>query len=117
MTLDEITSALKSSDTTPLAALRAGVAKTDELAPLIFAIAEKLCRGVYLLPGQNDLLFYGLHILAAAVPAVQARSSKSAAEAPRSRRHGTDGRVVAFGWWGFSAVPIFRPQPPGHGYC
>src|ERR1700730_13599953 len=66
MTLDEITSALKSSDTTPLAALRAGVAKTDELAPLIFAIAEKLCRGVYLLPEQNDLLFYGLHILASA---------------------------------------------------
>jgi uncharacterized protein len=66
MTLDEITSTLKSSDTPPLAALRAGVAKTDELAPLIFAIAEKLCRGVYLLPEQNDLLFYGLHILAAA---------------------------------------------------
>jgi uncharacterized protein len=66
MTLDEITSTLKSSDTTPLAALRAGVAKTDELAPLIFALAEKLCRGVYLLPEQNDLLFYGLHILAAA---------------------------------------------------
>src|ERR1700693_805916 len=66
MTLDEITSTLKSSDTPPLAALRAGVAKTDELAPLIFAIAEKLCRGVYLLREENDLLFYGLHILAAA---------------------------------------------------
>jgi len=66
MTLDEITSALKLPDTTPLAALRAGVAKTDELAPLVFAIADKLCRGVYLLPEENDLLFYGLHILAAA---------------------------------------------------
>ena len=66
MTLDEITSALKSSDTTPMAALWAGVAKTDELAPLIFAIADKLCRGVYLLPEENDFLFYGLHILAAA---------------------------------------------------
>ncbi len=41
-TLDEITSALKLPDTTPLAALRAGVAKTDELAPLVFAIADKL---------------------------------------------------------------------------
>jgi len=40
MTLDEMT---KSSDTTPMSALRAGVAKTDELAPLIFAIADKLC--------------------------------------------------------------------------
>src|SRR6266481_2996203 len=57
MTLDEITSALKSSDATPMAALRAGVAKTDELAPLIFAIADKLCSGVYLLPEENDLLF------------------------------------------------------------
>jgi uncharacterized protein len=66
MTLDEITSALKLPDTTPLAALRAGVAKTDELAPLVFAIADKLCRGVYLLPEESDLLFYGLHILAAA---------------------------------------------------
>src|SRR5271170_7012089 len=65
MTLDEITSALKLPDTTPLAALRAGVDKTDELAPLVFAIADKLCRGVYLLQEENDLLFYGLHILAA----------------------------------------------------
>jgi uncharacterized protein len=66
MTLDEITSALKLPDTTPLAALRAGVGKTDELAPLVFAIGDKLCRGVYLLREENDLLFYGLHILAAA---------------------------------------------------
>src|SRR5258706_1967258 len=66
MTLDEIISALKSSDTTPMAALRAGIAKTDELAPLIFAIAYRLGSGVYLLPVENDLLFYGLHILAAA---------------------------------------------------
>src|SRR5712675_1418031 len=62
MTLDEITSALKSSDSTPMSALRAGVAKTDELAPLIFAIADKLCSGVYLLPEENNLLFYGLRI-------------------------------------------------------
>ena len=62
MTLDEIISALKSSDTTPMAALRAGIAKTDELAPLIFAIADRLCSGVYLLPEENNLLFYGLHI-------------------------------------------------------
>jgi hypothetical protein len=66
MTLDEITSALKLPDTTPLAALRAGVDKTEELAPLVFAIADKLCRGVYILQEENDLLFYGLHILAAA---------------------------------------------------
>ncbi len=45
-----------------MSALRAGVAKTDELAPLIFAIADKLCSGVYLLPEENNLLFYGLRI-------------------------------------------------------
>jgi uncharacterized protein len=66
MTLGEITSALKSPDATLLAALQAGVAKTDELAPLIVAVADKFCRGIYLLPEQHDLLFYGLHILAAA---------------------------------------------------
>jgi uncharacterized protein len=66
MTLDEITSALKSSDVVPLAALRASLANAEELAPLVFATADKLCRGVYLLPEENDLLFYGLHILAAA---------------------------------------------------
>jgi hypothetical protein len=66
MTVDEITFALKSSDAALLAALRAGLAKAEELAPLVFATADKLCRGVYLLPEENDLLFYGLHILAAA---------------------------------------------------
>ena len=66
MTLDEITSALKSPDLPPEAALAAGLAKADELAPSIYSIADKLCRGVYLLPAENELLFYGLHILAAA---------------------------------------------------
>ena len=66
MTIDEITRALKSSDGTSSAALHAGVDKANELAPAVFAAAEKLCRGVYLLPQDNELLFYGLHILAAA---------------------------------------------------
>ena len=66
MTLDEITSALKSEILPPDAALTAGLTKADELAPLVYAAADKLCRGVYLLPAENELLFYGLHILAAA---------------------------------------------------
>ena len=66
MTLDEITTALKSSDAAPSAALSAGVAKAEELAPLVFATADKLHRGIYLLPEESALLFYGLHILAAA---------------------------------------------------
>jgi hypothetical protein len=56
MTLDEITSTLKSPDLPPEAALAAGLAKADELAPAIYTIADKVCRGVYLLPAENELL-------------------------------------------------------------
>jgi uncharacterized protein len=66
MTIDEITRAIKSSSGAPSETLRAGVARANELAPSVFAAADKLCRGVYLLPDENALLFYGLHILAAA---------------------------------------------------
>jgi hypothetical protein len=66
MTLDDIMTALKTSDSIPVSALAAGVARADELAPRVFGIAEKFCRGTYLIPGDIDLLFYGLHILAAA---------------------------------------------------
>ena len=66
MTLDEITLALKTPDAPPAAALKAGLAKADQLAPLVYALAEKFSRGIYLLPGENATLLYGLHILAAA---------------------------------------------------
>ncbi len=68
MTLEEIASALKSSRKAivPVDAIKAGVAKADELAPIVFALVDKLCSGVYLIPEDNALLFYGLHILAAA---------------------------------------------------
>jgi uncharacterized protein len=66
MTVDEITRAIKSSSSAPSQIVRAGVGKANELAPSVFAAADKLCRGVYLLPEENALLFYGLHILAAA---------------------------------------------------
>jgi uncharacterized protein len=66
MTLDEITSALKSETLPPDAVLTAGLARADELAPIVYSVAEKFCRGVYLLPAEAELLFYGLHILAAA---------------------------------------------------
>ena len=65
MTPDEIASALGSPDAPPLAALKAGLTQADELAPIVYAIADKFCRGVYLLPEENGRLFYGLHILAA----------------------------------------------------
>jgi uncharacterized protein len=66
MKLEEITSALKSPGLPSADALRAGVAKADDLAPIIFALAGKLCDGVYLLPEENALLRAGLTILGAA---------------------------------------------------
>ncbi len=46
--------------------MRAGLAKADQLAPVIFALVDKLCEGIYLLPEESELLRYGLTILAAA---------------------------------------------------
>jgi hypothetical protein len=67
MTLEEITFALKSVDDAPTEALRAGLARADELAPLVFALTDKLCAGIYhLLPEESGLLRCGLTILAAA---------------------------------------------------
>ena len=66
MTLDEIMIVLNTSDAVLKDALTAGVACAAELAPPVFAVADKFCRGVYLLPSETDSLFYGLHILAAA---------------------------------------------------
>jgi hypothetical protein len=63
--------------------------KTDELAPLIFVIAEKLCRGILSLRFRQEVQ----KVL---------RKHRAAADAALNRR------IVAFGWWGFSAVPIFR---------
>ncbi len=64
MTLDEIIATLKTGEDT--AALTAGVAHAGELAPAVYTIADKFCQGVHLLPDDNELLFNGLHVLAAA---------------------------------------------------
>lgn len=66
MTLEEITSALKLAETPPVDALRAGLAEADQLAPTVFALVDKLCGGIYLLPEESRLLHYGLTVLAAA---------------------------------------------------
>jgi uncharacterized protein len=66
MTLEEITSALKSADAPSADALRAGLAEADRLAPVVFDLAGKLCDGVFLLPEESALLRCGLTILAAA---------------------------------------------------
>jgi uncharacterized protein len=64
MTLEEIIAALR-IESAPTA-LTAGMAHAAELAPIVYAIADKFCDGVYLLPRDNMLLFNGLHVLAAA---------------------------------------------------
>jgi uncharacterized protein len=66
MTRDEIIAALKSTNAVPTAALAAGVVHADAIAPVVYAIADKFCRGIYLLPAETELLFKGLHVLAAA---------------------------------------------------
>jgi yecA family protein len=66
MTFDEIISALKSRSTIPAAAIREGLSEADNLAPVVFALTDKLCEGGYLPPEDGNLLLFGLNILAAA---------------------------------------------------
>ena len=66
MTHEEILTALKSSGAPSADALRAGVDKAGELAPVIFTLADKACEGTHLLPDDSRLLLHGLTILAAA---------------------------------------------------
>src|SRR5690349_14048179 len=65
MNFAEIRQALETAPRMPEAALRDAAAHTDELAPLVIELIEKLEGGVYLLPEQAQLLFYGVHVLAA----------------------------------------------------
>lgn len=63
MTPHEIETALKVMEPLPREALRAGV---DQAAELAYDRAERFCRGIYLLPGDLNVLANGLHVLAAA---------------------------------------------------
>ncbi len=65
MTLDDIIHELRTSTGVPKEALRAGVAEAVEMRARIDALAAKLVDGVWLLPEDEQLLFYGLHVLAA----------------------------------------------------
>lgn len=65
MTLDDIIHELRTSTGVPKEAMRAGVAEAPALRLRIDALAAKLVDGVWLLPEDEQLLFYGLHVLAA----------------------------------------------------
>lgn len=47
-------------------ALAEAVRHADALAPTVYGLASKFCEGIYLLPADSNLLFNGLHVLAAA---------------------------------------------------
>ena len=63
---DQIRHAFESAKALPAEALTAAIRHADALAPAVIATIEKAARGVYLLPGESNLLFFGLHALAAA---------------------------------------------------
>jgi yecA family protein len=67
MTLEEIREAFETAEQEiPADALRAAVSRASALAPEVTAVCDQAAAGVYLLPKQEGLLFYGLHALAAA---------------------------------------------------
>src|SRR5687767_3815246 len=61
---DDIIAGLRTSSAK--AVLAEAVGHAEELAPLVYALAGKFCEGVYLVPDDSELLFNGLHVLAAA---------------------------------------------------
>ena len=66
MTPDDIRSALENTEDLPIEAMRAGMAVAPELAPAVIAVIDKAASGVTLSHGEWQLLFCGLHVLAAA---------------------------------------------------
>lgn len=67
MTFDEMMSAFKTAtEEPPRAALAASGPHAAALAPEVYARIEKLCRGVYLMPPDANIVLYGLYVLAAA---------------------------------------------------
>ncbi len=66
MTAEDIRKHLESADGALADALAAGVGLAEVLAPPILEMVGKAVKGVYLIPTQQNLLFFGLHVLAAA---------------------------------------------------
>ncbi len=66
MTVDEIRKHLENADSRLAEVLAAGVEQAGVLAPAVLEVIAKASNGVYLIPKQENLLFFGLHALAAA---------------------------------------------------
>jgi len=61
---DAIIASLRAPDAE--GALAEAVGHADALAPAVYGLASKFCEGIHLLPADSNLLFNGLHVLAAA---------------------------------------------------
>jgi len=66
MTLDEIRRQLETAETLPAEALAAAAADAGALAPDVIGLMRKAVDGVYLIPRQENLVFFGARALAAA---------------------------------------------------
>lgn len=66
MTPDEIRSTLETARDLPREALRAGLVVASDLAPSVIAVVDKAASGATLSPAEEQLLLYGLYVLAAA---------------------------------------------------
>jgi uncharacterized protein len=62
----EIMAALESAQERPDTVLRDAVSRAGEIAPSVIDVVEQAVSGVYLMPKQRNLLFWGMHVLAAA---------------------------------------------------
>jgi uncharacterized protein len=66
MTFDEMISAFRiATEEPPRAALAASGPHAAALAPEVYSRIDKLCRGIYLMPPDANLVLYGLYVLAA----------------------------------------------------
>jgi len=66
MMLEQIRIELETAEGLPAEALAAAVTQAPALLPDVIALLRKAAEGVYLLPRQEKLLFFGLYVLAAA---------------------------------------------------
>jgi len=66
MTREAIRAALETAEDLPEEALRAATADPQAIAPAVIAAMERAAEDVHILPREENLLFFGLHALAAA---------------------------------------------------
>jgi uncharacterized protein len=62
----EIIAALAQARNLPYPGLRHAFERADEIAPAVIDVVAQAARGVFLMPGQYNLLFWGIHAVAAA---------------------------------------------------